>query len=167
MLTHVQLSAAFQFFLCEVLNFLVDVFNLYFTDVFLGGRFLKYGTQVIKFYSHSHAERRDLPNPMCTVFPTVTRYVCIYRTSIGLIPHGSIGFRFVIKPSARSCTFHSVGTAAGEQKFNSLCVLSLNIINEKIYLLLWFWFYLVTFFTGCHVIYRIAIIAMPFTRYEN
>lgn len=29
--------------------------------------------QVVKFYSHSHAERRDLPNPMCTVFPTVTR----------------------------------------------------------------------------------------------
>ena len=62
-----------QFFLCEVLNFLVDVVNLYFTDVFLGGRFLKYGTQVIKYYAHSHAERRDLPNPMCTVFPTVTR----------------------------------------------------------------------------------------------
>ena len=31
-----------------------------------------------------------------------------------------------------SCTFHSVGTAAGEQKFNSLCILSLNIINEKV-----------------------------------
>ena len=66
-------SFSFQFFLCEVLNFLVDVVNLYFTDVFLGGRFLRYGTQVIKYYAHSHAERRDLPNPMCTVFPTVTR----------------------------------------------------------------------------------------------
>ena len=31
-----------------------------------------------------------------------------------------------------SCTFHSVGTAAGEQKFNSICILSLNIINEKV-----------------------------------
>ena len=56
-----------------MLNFCVDVVNLYFTDVFLGGRFLRYGTQVIKYYAHSHAERRDLPNPMCTVFPTVTR----------------------------------------------------------------------------------------------
>ena len=68
-----SVSFSFQFFLCEVLNFLVDVVNLYFTDVFLGGRFLRYGTQVIKYYAHSHAERRDLPNPMCTVFPTVTR----------------------------------------------------------------------------------------------
>ena len=31
-----------------------------------------------------------------------------------------------------SCTFHTVGSAAGEQKFNSLCILSLNIINEKV-----------------------------------
>ena len=31
-----------------------------------------------------------------------------------------------------SCTFHTVGTAAGEQKFNSVCILSLNIINEKV-----------------------------------
>ena len=61
-----------------MLNFLVDVANLYFTDVFLGGRFLRYGTQVIKYYAHSHAERRDLPNPMCTVFPTVTRCARIF-----------------------------------------------------------------------------------------
>lgn len=124
-----------QYFICEVLNFFIDVFNIYFTDMFLGGRFLRYGSQVIKFYMHSHAERRDLPNPMCTAFPTVT-----------------------------SCTFHSVGTAAGEQKFNSLCVLSLNIINEKIYLLLWFWFYFLTLLTGCHLVYRLFVILIPFTR---
>ena len=53
---------------------MIDVGNIYFTDVFLGGRFLRYGSQVMKFYSHSHSERRDLPNPMCTVFPTITRY---------------------------------------------------------------------------------------------
>ncbi len=29
-----------------MLNFVVAVANIYFTDVFLGGRFLKYGTQV-------------------------------------------------------------------------------------------------------------------------
>lgn len=37
--------------MCEVLNFIVDVFNIYFTDVFLGGRFLRYGTQVSKHFS--------------------------------------------------------------------------------------------------------------------
>ena len=29
-----------------------------------------------------------------------------------------------------------MGTAAGEQKFNSLCILSLNIVNEKVTFLL-------------------------------
>ncbi|CAB4056257.1 inx [Lepeophtheirus salmonis] len=63
-----------------------------------------------------------------------------------------------------SCTFHSVGTAAGEQKFNSLCVLSLNIINEKIYVLLWFWLFGVTIATAIHLFYRLAVIMMPHVR---
>ncbi len=84
-----------QYFSCEVLNFAIDLANIYFTDVFLGGRFIKYGVRVLRwgwklsfflfpqledclflfrFYSHSHAVRRDMPNPMCTAFPTVTRY---------------------------------------------------------------------------------------------
>ena len=62
-----------QYLICEVLNFIVDVMNIYITDVFLGGRFIKYGSQVIYYYSHRPSLRRDLPNPMCTVFPTVTR----------------------------------------------------------------------------------------------
>ena len=87
---------------------------------------------------------------MCTVFPTVT-----------------------------SCTFHSVGTAAGEQKFNSLCVLSLNIINEKVrdvlfqipthlptfifqvYILLWFWLFGLTVLTSVHLLFRLAVIGIP------
>jgi len=66
-----------------------------------------------------------------------------------------------------SCTFHSVGTAAGEQKFNSLCVLSLNIINEKIYIFLWFWFGFVTLATAIHITYRVMIIMMPYSRFVN
>ena len=69
------INYVFQYLICEVLNFMADILNLYITDVFLGGRFMRYGTQVIYYYSHSPSLRRDLPNPMCTVFPTVTRYV--------------------------------------------------------------------------------------------
>ena len=63
-----------------------------------------------------------------------------------------------------SCTFHSVGTAAGEQKFNSLCVLSLNIINEKIYILLWFWLFFISGITAVHLVYRLLTIMMPYSR---
>jgi len=125
-----------QFLICEILNLLVDILNIYLTDFFLAGRFMKYGTQVWKYLTHDQFSRTDMPNPMCTVFPTVT-----------------------------SCTFHSVGTAAGEQKFNSLCVLSLNIINEKIYLLLWFWMFGLTLLTALHLLIRFAVIAIHPLRY--
>ena len=34
----------------------------------------RYGSQVLKYLSHDQVARSDLPNPMCTVFPTVTRF---------------------------------------------------------------------------------------------
>jgi len=120
------------FLVCEVLNLIIVVGNIYLTDFFLGGRFMKYGSQVLKYLSHDQVARSDLPNPMCTVFPTVT-----------------------------SCTFHSVGTAAGEQKFNSLCILSLNIVNEKVFLFLWFWFFGLTILTGMHLVFRLTCITIP------
>ena len=75
-MNHVNAFSLFlflQYLICEVLNFVVDVSQIFITDIFLGGRFIKYGTQVIYYFSHSPSLRRDLPNPMCTVFPTVTR----------------------------------------------------------------------------------------------
>ena len=38
------------------------------------------------------------------------------------------------------CTFHKFGASGSVQKFDGICVLPLNIINEKIYVFLWFWF---------------------------
>jgi len=125
-----------QFFICEIMNFLIDVGNIYLTDYFLGGRFMRYGTRVVNFLSFDQISRLDMPNPFCTVFPTIT-----------------------------SCTFHTVGSAAGEQKFNSLCILSLNIINEKVYLLLWFWLFFLSILTGVHLLYRICVVFLPPLRY--
>ena len=33
----------FQFLLCEILNLVVDIVNIYLTDFFLSGRFMKWG----------------------------------------------------------------------------------------------------------------------------
>ena len=41
-------------------------------------------------------------------------------------------------PTEVSCTVPNIGAAGGEQNHNGLCVLSQNIINEKIYLIIWF-----------------------------
>ena len=70
-------------------------------------------------------EPEDREDPMARVFPKVTK-----------------------------CTFHKFGPSGTVEKFDGLCVLPLNIINEKIYVFLWFWFIIVSIVTGVQVIYR-------------
>ena len=59
-------------------------------------------------------------------------------------------------PKMTKCTFHKFGPSGTVEKFDGLCVLPLNIINEKIYVFLWFWFIILTIVTGIQVIYRYA-----------
>ena len=67
--------ACFRFFLCEALCLVVVVGNIYFTDLFLGGTFLKYGTEVINFPDMDPEHRVD---PMTRIFPRVTK--CTFRS---------------------------------------------------------------------------------------
>merc|ERR1719322_2190122 len=64
-------------------------------------------------------------------------------------------------PKVTKCTFHKFGPSGTVEKFDGLCVLPLNIINEKIYVFLWFWFVIVSIITGIQLIYRAAIVVMP------
>ena len=73
---------------------------------------------MVKYLSHDQQDRLQMPNPMVTI-----------SRSSGLFTFLS---QCTVFPTVTSCTFHTVGTAAGEQKFNSVCILSLNIINEKV-----------------------------------
>lgn len=47
-----------------------------------------------------------------------------------------------IFPRATKCTFHKFGPSGTLQTHDSLCILPLNIINEKTYIFLWFWYLL-------------------------
>lgn len=42
-------------------------------------------------------------------------------------------------PRITKCNFNRVGPSGGIQRFDALCVLSSNILNEKIFTFLWFW----------------------------
>ena len=58
-------------------------------------------------------------------------------------------------PKVTKCTFHKFGPSGTVEKFDGLCVLPLNIINEKIYVFLWFWFIIMSVVTGVQVVYRL------------
>ncbi|XP_057326133.1 innexin inx2-like [Microplitis mediator] len=126
---HTQNLYAYRFFLCEVLNFINVVGQIYFMDFFLDGEFSTYGADVVRFTEMEPEERND---PMSRVFPKVTK-----------------------------CTFHKYGASGTVQKFDGLCVLPLNIVNEKIYVFLWFWFIILSIVSGLSLMYRAAVVALP------
>jgi innexin len=123
---------AFRFFICEALNFINVLGQIYFMDFFLDGEFSTYGSDVVRFTEMEPEERGD---PMARVFPKVTK-----------------------------CTFHKYGPSGSVQKFDGLCVLPLNIVNEKIYVFLWFWFYILTILSGISLLYRAAVVVWPKVR---
>ena len=66
---HNNNSYTFRFFLCELLNFINVVGQIYFMDFFLGGEFTTYGTEVLAMSEQQQELRTD---PMSKVFPKVT-----------------------------------------------------------------------------------------------
>jgi len=79
--------------------------------------------------AYTNEEAEDRPDPMKVVFPKVTK-----------------------------CTFHKYGPSGTVEKKDGLCVLPLNIINEKIYILIWFWLVFLAVVTGLVLLYRFALI---------
>lgn len=92
-------------------------------------------TYGMKVISFSNMNQEDRIDPMIEVFPRVTK-----------------------------CTFHKYGASGSIQNYDALCVLAANVINEKIYIFLWFWFIILAVFSGLAVLYSMAIVLMPSTR---
>ncbi|KAG8321814.1 hypothetical protein J6590_038493 [Homalodisca vitripennis] len=129
---HMHNFYASGYFICETLNFINVIANMFFIDAFLGGTFLTYGTEVIKFSQQDQENRTD---PMVAVFPRVTK-----------------------------CTFHKFGASGTIQRHDALCILALNILNEKIYIFLWFWFILLAFLSAFALVYSAAVLLLPSIR---
>ena len=63
-----------------------------------------------------------------------------------------------IFPRMTKCTYFDFGSSGDVQKHDALCLLPLNIINEKIYIALWFWFLILAILTVLVIIYRLFAI---------
>lgn len=60
----------------------------------------------------------------------------------------------IVFPKVTKCIFHKYGPSGGIQKHDALCVMALNIVNEKIYMVLWFWFVVLAIITGLGLVWR-------------
>ena len=81
-------------------------------QMFLLDRFFDgtFFTYGIEVMSFADRDQEDRIDPMIYVFPRMTK-----------------------------CTFHKFGTSGNIEKHDALCILPLNIVNEKIYIFIWFW----------------------------
>ena len=66
-----------------------------------------------------------------------------------------------IFPRMTKCTFHKFGSSGNIESHDALCILPINIVNEKIYVFLWFWFLVLGTLTLLVVLYRLVIILSP------
>lgn len=76
----------------------------------------------------------------------------------------------VVFPKVTKCLFHKYGPSGSIQKHDALCVMALNIVNEKIYTFLWFWFVILAVVTGLGLVWRVLTMFLharskPFNRF--
>lgn len=66
-----------------------------------------------------------------------------------------------IFPRMTKCTFFKYGASGEVERHDAICILPLNVVNEKIYVFLWFWFIILSILTLVTIVYRIIIIFSP------
>jgi len=87
--------------------------------------------------SWSDIEAEDRVDPMYKVFPRITK-----------------------------CMFHKYGVSGTIEKFDALCVLGMNIINEKIFVFLWFWYVVLATLTALNLVMRVFEMMFPSFRFK-
>ncbi|ALC48259.1 inx7 [Drosophila busckii] len=75
----------------------------------------------------------------------------------------------IVFPKVTKCTFFKYGAAGSLQEHDTLCVMALNIMNEKIYTILWFWYAFLLTLTVLSLIWRLLTLflykSVTFTRW--
>ncbi|GFQ80256.1 innexin shaking-B [Trichonephila clavata] len=126
---------AAKYYFCEFLTLVNVVGQFYLLDVFFNGKFIELGGKVVGFYtSHEYIHRVNITenikgNPILMLFPRVTK-----------------------------CLFRRYGASATVEAKDALCIMPLNVINEKIFIILWFWYVLLGIFTSLSLIMNFFLI---------
>ncbi|ODN00005.1 Innexin shaking-B [Orchesella cincta] len=66
-----------------------------------------------------------------------------------------------IFPRMTKCIFRKGGPSMNIETHDALCILPLNVVNEKIYIFLWFWFLVLGFLSALTICYRFVVFVSP------
>lgn len=143
-------SLVYKYYFCHALCLLNLVLQIIAMDTLFNYQFLTYGYTVLQYmlgeslygmqsFDAIFAERHEysnLNNPMNLVFPKVT-----------------------------SCHFTLASPAGlGGNSYTAICVLPLNILHDKFFLILWCWLAVLLVLTVIQVIRDLLFTALPFFR---
>ncbi|XP_063243975.1 innexin inx3-like [Bacillus rossius redtenbacheri] len=60
-------------------------------------------------------------------------------------------------PKVTKCTFYKYGPSGSLQNLDALCVMALNVVNEKIYTALWFWLLPLAAVSAAALLWRLVV----------
>lgn len=179
---------AFKYFLCEFICLINLLGQMWATNKFFDGQFLRYGLDVIQYSSSvvsattttttdgldkainsTSSQKANSDNnaqnikPENSMIPNASRYAQSIKLSAARIQRNPQQQHLVdpmtyVFPRMTKCTYYDFGSSGDVQKHDALCLLPLNIINEKIYIALWFWFLILAILTLLVIIYRLFAI---------
>lgn len=66
----------------------------------------------------------------------------------------------IMFPKITKCTFYKYGPSGTIESRDAVCVMTLNIVNEKIYVILWYWLLLLGALSVLAVFWRIVSIIL-------
>ena len=114
----------------------LNLLNVIF-QIVLTNRFLggTFYTYFLEVFTWSSLDPEDRVEPMSKVFPRLTK-----------------------------CDFHKFGPSGTIQNIDALCILSMNILNEKIFIFIWFWFLILGGVTTLNLLVRLFQRMVPSIR---
>lgn len=63
----------------------------------------------------------------------------------------------LIFPRIAKCMYYSTGASGSLQRFDSLCLLPQNVLNQKLFVILWLWFITQGILSICNLVYWMII----------
>jgi len=122
---------AYKFLVMELFNLTNAVAQMLLMDKLMGERWIDYGLRLWNHYNFE-GEQMYQVDPMHEVFPKMTK-----------------------------CDFFTHSSAGQVDKSDAMCLLPLNIVNEKIFLVLWAWFIILVTCSALALVYRLCMILFP------
>ena len=139
---HVTYTA--KMMLCELLNLANVLGQLYLMDLFLGGHFATYGSDVFALTEQVKREQSFAAAALLHFVQFKDARVRVDAMSR-------------LFPKMTKCIFRKFGPSGTVEAIDALCVMPLNNANEKIYVFLWFWFVLLAVLSVAHLVLRVVV----------